>query len=67
VLGGEGDLHVSAEGSLITNGPGYADRLRATLDALLAERGGQARARLTFPRDANLIGSALAALTHHRG
>ncbi len=67
LLGGEGDLHVSAEGSLITNGPGHADRLRATLDALLAERGGHGRARLTLRRDANLIGAGLAALTHPRG
>jgi len=64
VMGGEGDLHVGAEGSLIVKGPGFAARVGATLDRMLAEGGGAGRSRITFGRDANLAGSALAALAH---
>lgn len=65
VLGGDGDLHVSAEGSLIVKGPGYAARVEATLNRMLGEGRGEARARISFARDANMAGSALAALARH--
>lgn len=67
LLGGEGELVVAAEGSLITNGPGHAARVHATLDALLAASGSGARGRLVSRRDANLVGSAVAALAHGAG
>jgi hexokinase len=57
-IGGDGPLHVCAEGSLIAKAPGYAARLRATLAPMLAP----APATITLARDANLVGSALAAL-----
>jgi hexokinase len=65
VIGGEGLLRVHAEGSLIVKGPGFAARVQATLDRMLAEAG-QGQARVTVGRDANLIGSALAALGHQQ-
>ncbi len=64
VIGGGGDLHVCAEGSLIVKGPGHAARVASTLDRMLAEGGGAGHARIAFARDANLIGSALSALAH---
>jgi hexokinase len=64
VIGGEGDLHVCAEGSLIVKGPGFAARVGASLDRMLSERGGAGRARISFGRDANLVGSALSVLAH---
>jgi hexokinase len=64
VIGGEGPLHVHAEGSLIVKGPGFVARVQATLDRMLAEAG-QGHARITFGH-ANLIGSALAALAHQQ-
>ncbi len=45
---------------------GYADRVRSTLEALLAQGGGPSRATIGFRRDANLIGSAAAALAHQQ-
>jgi hexokinase len=57
VIGGEGPLSVHAEGSLIRKGPGYAERVRSTLDRM------RVPAAITFGDDANLIGSALAALS----
>jgi hexokinase len=62
IIGGEGELHVYAEGSMIVKGAAYADRVRATLDRMLA--GGSVRAKIAFGHDANMIGSALAALAH---
>ncbi|MFO0756855.1 MAG: hypothetical protein U0359_10200 [Byssovorax sp.] len=59
MLDGEGALAVVAEGSLIQRGPGHAARVEQTLGAMLGTR-----PILIFRKDANLIGSALAALSH---
>jgi hexokinase len=63
LLGGEGDLNVCAEGSLFWKGPGYAPRVRTTLERLLDQQGTPAAANLFSVENANLVGSALAALT----
>jgi hexokinase len=62
VIGGEGDLHVCAEGTLFAKAPGFRARAGATLDRMLAEHG-SARARFASAPDVNLIGCALAVLS----
>ena len=59
-----GPLYVCAEGTLFWRGPGYAQRVAATLDRLLAGRGPGARGFVGHVEHANLVGSAVAALAH---
>ncbi len=59
-----GPLYVCAEGTLFWQGPGYAQRVAATLDRLLAGRGPGARGFVSRADNANLVGSAVAALSH---
>jgi len=61
-MGGGATLTVCAEGTLFWEGPGYAARVGQTLDALLAETG-CGPARIVATENANLLGSAAAALT----
>jgi hexokinase len=52
------DLHVNAEGTLLERAPGYRERLEATLASLLSG----AKAHFHHTENANLVGSARAAL-----
>ena len=60
LLGGEGDLSVCAEGSLFWKAPGYAERVRRTVDELRASLGRAGRCQVIRVAHANLIGSAAA-------
>jgi hexokinase len=66
LVGAGGPLYVCAEGTLFWQGPGYAKRVAATLDRLLAGRGPGVRGFVTRSDHANLVGSAVAALSHAR-
>jgi len=62
LLDGDGPLCVCAEGSLFWKAPGFADRVRETLDRMLRLAGHDAPSRFFSAPHANLVGSAAAAL-----
>jgi len=66
LVGAGGPLYVCAEGTLFWLGPGYAKRVASTLNRLLAGRGPGARGFVSRADNANLVGSAVAALSHAR-
>jgi hexokinase len=66
VIGGDGPLHVHAEGSMVAKGPGYLGRLRTTLARMLAEDGGRIASEVVLGNGGNLVGCALAALSHQQ-
>jgi hexokinase len=61
-----GPLYVCAEGTLFWQGPGYARRVGETLGRLLAGGGPGVQGFVTRADNANLVGSAVAALSHAR-
>lgn len=60
LLGPGEDLYVSAEGSMFLHGHGFKERMAASLTTLL----GGTRVHVLSSKDANLAGTALAALAH---
>jgi hexokinase len=60
LLGGGDALYVSAEGTMFVRGAGFKERVASSLTALL----GDVRVHVLSSKDANLTGSALAALAH---
>jgi hexokinase len=61
LLGRDADLHVVAEGTLFSHGPGVEERTQATLDRLIGGASG-VRSRFHRVENANLVGAARAAL-----